>query len=568
MKYYSNLLPQFNTKAEVKKSAAKPVAIPVLDGNIPPELRMLKQWVLWRWEQRNGEWAKVPYHVSGRYKASTTNPETWGTLEAALLTYHDEYRSAEDRFDGIGFVFKEGDDLNGIDFDQCRFTDGTEKEEVLSLIQSFGSYTELSPTAGGYKTICRVDPEVFKLFNNRRCDYEAYNSGRYFALTGHVLDCPAVKEVTQAYKVFATAKLGLKVSEVQTKELGDRYRPQEVRDDLNMSDREYDYRLKQAQADDKFSRLFSGDWQSFKEADGSQKYPSQSEAVGAFLSSVAFYFGNSFPIANKLFKESKLFSNKWSDGKWERLGREQYAGALTLNTERYTLPHDWGMRVALEEMKAKKAKVEVEELPPGLPTVGVKTLSSGPVGEAKPVSQPPRWKVPSVIHYIRRGKKDYEWIIPKRLRKGVLAFLGADAKAGKTTLVYNTFCDMIVNRIAWGMECGEPIPVIHLDFETDPTFIRQNMFVGRGYGYKELRLIGKHFHATDRLDSDPSLRLPDCLTIDYLNEIVKPYGTPGIIIPDTLRAATPCLMPSSLSVPRTASVIQSGRCSPDWNTVR
>jgi hypothetical protein len=99
MKYYSILLPQFNTKAEVKKSPTKPVTLPVLHENIPLELRLLQQWVVWKWEKPNGEWAKVPYHVSGRYRASTTKPETWGTFEAALLVLQDEYRTPP--FDGV-----------------------------------------------------------------------------------------------------------------------------------------------------------------------------------------------------------------------------------------------------------------------------------------------------------------------------------------------------------------------------------------------------------------------------------------------------------------------------------
>jgi len=84
-------------------------------------------------------------------------------------------------------------------------------------------------------------------------------------------------------------------------------------------------------------------------------------------------------------------------------------------------------------------------------------------------------QVPTVLSYIARGESKYKWIIPNKLRQGVLAILGGESKAGKTTALYNAFQDAIVLGQCWGEFCN-PVPVIHLDFETDATFIRQNMF--------------------------------------------------------------------------------------------
>jgi len=144
--------------------------------------------------------------------------------------------------------------------------------------------------------------------------------------------------------------------------------------------------------------------------------------------------------------------------------------------------------------------------------------------------------IPTVGQYIDRGKDDYAWIIPNKLRAGVLAIMGGDAKVGKTTAVYNAFCDMIVKGEAWGEIC-KPVPVIHLDFETDATFIRKSMFDVRDYSQDDMNEINKWFHATDYTAEKPEECLPQYLTIQYLDEITKGYDKPGVIVPDTLRAA-------------------------------
>lgn len=54
-------------------------------GAIPAELRQRPQWVLWRLEERDGKLTKVPYRAADPTRtASTTEPGTWATFEAAL----------------------------------------------------------------------------------------------------------------------------------------------------------------------------------------------------------------------------------------------------------------------------------------------------------------------------------------------------------------------------------------------------------------------------------------------------------------------------------------------------
>jgi primase-polymerase (primpol)-like protein len=88
---------------------------------IPAELSERAQWVCWRSEVRDGKPTKVPYcPTRPRERASTTDPETWGTFEQA---------SAVEGVDGIGYVFSEDDPYSGIDLDNC--IDGSTLETLM-----------------------------------------------------------------------------------------------------------------------------------------------------------------------------------------------------------------------------------------------------------------------------------------------------------------------------------------------------------------------------------------------------------------------------------------------------
>jgi putative DNA primase/helicase len=148
---------------------------------IPQELRARGQWVVWRSEVRDGKPTKVPYQPSGD-KASSTNPRTW-------ITYEEATRAAA-RFDGIGFVLSKDDPLVGLDFDACRSANGLD-EWVRQAVFHVGSYAELSPSGRGLHIIAKGSLNGHR---NRTSDtpwggkFEAYSHGRFFTMTGQVLD--------------------------------------------------------------------------------------------------------------------------------------------------------------------------------------------------------------------------------------------------------------------------------------------------------------------------------------------------------------------------------------------
>lgn len=143
---------------------------------IPGELKVRRQWVTWRLEERGGKLTKVPYTPGTSHKASSTDLLTWRSFEDAL--------DGLDRCDGIGFAFCSGDPFTGVDLDDCRDLETGEVEPwAAKIVADLGSYTELSPSGTGLHIIAKGEI----LSNGKRGRVEMYSMKRFFTMTGHSL---------------------------------------------------------------------------------------------------------------------------------------------------------------------------------------------------------------------------------------------------------------------------------------------------------------------------------------------------------------------------------------------
>jgi primase-polymerase (primpol)-like protein len=139
-------------------------------------VRDLRQWLVWRTEERGGEQTKVPYSPNTGRRADSTAPETWTSHDEAVNAYR------EHAYDGIGFVFTPGDDLCGVDLDKCLDPETGEIEAWASaIIEELDSYTEISPSGRGVHVLVRGELPAGR---NRKGRFEAYDRGRYFTVTG------------------------------------------------------------------------------------------------------------------------------------------------------------------------------------------------------------------------------------------------------------------------------------------------------------------------------------------------------------------------------------------------
>jgi hypothetical protein len=142
---------------------------------IPEDLKQDDSWVLWRYVLRDGKWTKEPYQANRR-RAKTNDPQTWTTFERAVEAYEQD-----DFFDGIGFVFHDGNPFAGAD------RDGVTEDQAQEWMDRFDSYAERSPSGDGFHIIIKAKlPE-----GTKRDAGELYSSGRFFTVTGDVVrDAP------------------------------------------------------------------------------------------------------------------------------------------------------------------------------------------------------------------------------------------------------------------------------------------------------------------------------------------------------------------------------------------
>lgn len=152
---------------------------PDLYANIPHELKLLSQWVLWGliYDSERDYWKKIPFSpVTGRM-ASSINPADWGAFQQV-----ENVIRTSNKYDGIGFVFTADDPYIGIDLDNKK-NDPLIRDEIGRLAGRFNSYREYSPSRTGFHIIMKGSiPAPLK-----KGVIEIYSTARYFTMTGDAI---------------------------------------------------------------------------------------------------------------------------------------------------------------------------------------------------------------------------------------------------------------------------------------------------------------------------------------------------------------------------------------------
>jgi P4 family phage/plasmid primase-like protien len=150
------------------------------------DLKQIPRWVLWRFVELGDEdskrWAKMPVQKTGQ-SASSTNPAHWSDF----LTIQSEYESNPNKYDGIGFVFSDEDNLIGVDLDDCYDvqTNAFTNAALQHIANQVAGYMEVSPSGTGVKIFTRANLPASHV--DHAIGLEIYPKSRYFTVTGHYL---------------------------------------------------------------------------------------------------------------------------------------------------------------------------------------------------------------------------------------------------------------------------------------------------------------------------------------------------------------------------------------------
>jgi DNA-binding transcriptional ArsR family regulator len=259
---------------------------------VPRELQLMPQWIVWRYEQRDGRIAKVPIDPRTGYSASTTNGSTWGDFSTAVAV------KEKGSYQGIGFVFNADDRYVGIDLDDCVDETGKPEAWAATIVERFdGAYAEWSPSGRGVHLIAVCDAQLPP--GNRQGNIEVYQRARFFTITGMSLrnagQRTAVSDMTTEVLAWHSEVFGAKDS-------ARRDSPGPIHRKLDLSDQEVVELARRSQkSGERFRRLYAGD------ANG---YRSQSEADMALCRMIAFYTQDVAQIA-RVFCGSGLNRDKW-----------------------------------------------------------------------------------------------------------------------------------------------------------------------------------------------------------------------------------------------------------------
>ena len=255
------------------------------------ELKQQKIWVCWRYVTQNGRPTKALYNTKG-YRTGTSQKykPQWVTFEDALeaVQVHS--------FDGVGLVLFKG--IGGIDIDHNR-PDSTLANEVRMLMNT---YEEVSPSGEGIHHLFAVDIDRIPTAKGKLCgDYYSKNphnnmeiyigglTNHYLTFTGTVINDLSLMERTDEVLKFLHTYM--------KKELFSKTD--------NASDDNFDIIVtaRKAKNKEKFITLFDkGDISS---------YGSPSEADQALCNILAFYTGGDVDEMDSLFRQSKLYREKW-----------------------------------------------------------------------------------------------------------------------------------------------------------------------------------------------------------------------------------------------------------------
>ncbi|MGH0601498.1 phage/plasmid primase, P4 family [Bacillus mycoides] len=259
-------------------------------NEIPAELKALPQWILWKFETRNGKQTKVPCQFNGEM-ARANDRRTWSTFATAVKFY------LEGDYDGIGFVFSRQDNYIGIDIDKC-VVEGKTNAFATEIIDTLDSYTEFSPSEKGIHIIIKGSLPQSVLGTGRKNTkhgLEIYSYGRFFTFTGNrensndVYDrTDELAEVFEQYFDDSDIQGRVNLAEFE-------------KDEIKISNESLWEKMFRSKNGDKIRSLFNGDL-----INGDHSGSDQS-----LCNHLAFWTGNSAPRMDAMFRESSLIRDKW-----------------------------------------------------------------------------------------------------------------------------------------------------------------------------------------------------------------------------------------------------------------
>ncbi|WP_407325585.1 phage/plasmid primase, P4 family [Lactobacillus johnsonii] len=269
--------------------------------NIPQELRNLKQWGLFelKWVEARKKNTKIPINPYDGSAGKSNDPNTWSDFDTAMRALNDIERA-----DGLAFYFANGYvglDIDHIDSNLEDWRAGdNDPNNLVNKFQDLtdNTYMEVSQSGTGIHAIFKGKIPGKR---RRKGNYEMYQTGRFFALTGNnIIPDPTIKSMSDDEMKTLYEFLFGKDNVVQLHSETDNITP------VDLSVVEIIKRAeKSAKTGTRFTMFMKGGWEQF--------YSSHSEADMAFANDLAFWTGRDFHKMDTIFRNSSLMREKFDE---------------------------------------------------------------------------------------------------------------------------------------------------------------------------------------------------------------------------------------------------------------
>ena len=269
--------------------------------NIPQELRNLKQWGLFelKWVEARKKNTKIPINPYDGSAGKSNDPSTWSDFDTAMRALKDVERA-----DGLAFYFANGYvglDIDHIDSNLEDWRAGdNDPNNLVNKFQDLtdNTYMEVSQSGTGIHAIFKGKIPGKR---RRKGNYEMYQTGRFFALTGNnIIPDPTIKSMSDDEMKTLYEFLFGKDNVVQLHSESDNITP------VDLSVAEIIKRAENsAKTGTRFTMFMKGGWEQF--------YSSHSEADMAFANDLAFWTGRDFHKMDTIFRNSSLMREKFDE---------------------------------------------------------------------------------------------------------------------------------------------------------------------------------------------------------------------------------------------------------------
>ena len=280
--------------------------------NIPQELRNLKQWGLFelKWVEARKKNTKITINPYDGSAGKSNDPSTWSDFDTAMRALNDVERA-----DGLAFYFANGYvglDIDHIDSNLEDWRAGdNDPNNLVNKFQDLtdNTYMEVSQSGTGIHAIFKGKIPGKR---RRKGNYEMYQTGRFFALTGNnIIPDPTIKSMSDDEMKTLYEFLFGKDNIVQLHSESDNITP------VDLSVAEIIKRAENsAKTGTRFTMFMKGGWEQF--------YSSHSEADMAFANDLAFWTGRDFHKMDTIFRNSSLMREKFD----EKRGAVTYGTSL------------------------------------------------------------------------------------------------------------------------------------------------------------------------------------------------------------------------------------------------